>query len=308
MILVKNNRDAGGKTAGGSQTQTGNMEQSQTIKRIGQGGHGFTLIELLVVIAIIAILAAMLLPALSKAKQKALGIQCMSNQRQLLLAWKMYADDNHDRLPSASGGPSVWISGWMDFSSSVTNWDPSVTVKVSPLWPYCKSTGIFKCPADSSTVVNTLRQSVPRDRSSSMLCWVGGRDDANGNPSALGWSGNNTAGGGPWHVYLKSSDFNNPGPSDTFVFLDERADSINDGFFVVDMDGYPGPPVQLVDSPGSYHGGSGGLSFADGHAELHKWKSQFVLQAPLAGQNRPYPTPDPGNVDVAWMQAHATRQ
>lgn len=269
---------------------------------------GFTLIELLVVIAIIAILAAMLLPALSRAKQKAQGIQCMAHQRQLALAWKMYADDNSDRLPASSGGPSVWIAGWMDFGSSVTNWDPSVTILASPLWPYCKSVGVFKCPSDSSTVVNSMRQTVPRCRSVSMLNWVGGRNDANGNPSPMNWSGNNGPGTGPWRVYLKSTDFSSPGPSDTFVFLDERSDSINDGFFVVDMSGYPGAPVQLVDSPASYHGGSGGLAFADGHAEIHKWLTQFVLQAPLPGQNRPYPTPDPGNVDVAWMQAHATRQ
>ena len=83
----------------------------------------------------------------------------------------------------------------------------------------------------------------------------------------MGWST------GPWRVYRKFSDFNSPGVSSTFVFLDEREDGINDGFFVVDMDSYPGTPNQLVDSPASYHGGSGGLSFADGHSELHKWKS-----------------------------------
>ncbi|NOS71655.1 MAG: hypothetical protein HOP33_17235 [Verrucomicrobia bacterium] len=102
------------------------------------------------------------------------------------------------------------------------------------------------------------------------------------------------------------------------MFLDEREDSINEGFFVVDMDGYnevnPNP-VQLVDSPASYHGGSGGFSFADGHSELHKWKSQFVLLPPLAGQNRPYPTPVSSasdqaamKADIAWMQERATRK
>jgi prepilin-type processing-associated H-X9-DG protein len=126
----------------------------------------------------------------------------------------------------------------------------------------------------------------------------------------MGWSDAT----GPWKTYRKSSDFRDPGPSSTFVFLDEREDSINDGFFVVDMDGYPGTPSQLVDSPASYHGGSGGLSFADGHSELHKWKSRFVLQPPLVGQIRPYPTPISGSPDpqvmaedVKWLQEHATR-
>src|SRR5437667_11939922 len=122
----------------------------------GHRSRGFTLIELLVVIAIIAILASMLLPALSKSKQKAAGIQCMGNHRQLCLAWRMYSEDSRDRIPLASddgsGNPTIlaatWVTGEMNFNASnPSNWDPEVDIKKSPLWPYCgKNLTIWKCP------------------------------------------------------------------------------------------------------------------------------------------------------------------
>jgi prepilin-type processing-associated H-X9-DG protein len=235
----------------------------------------------------------------------------MNNSRQLILGWKMYVDDSREFLPHVKHGPYEWVGGWLDYTVARDNWDVNLNVKQSILWPYCKNPSIFKCPSDNSTVA-VLGKTLPRVRSVSMLNWVGGRGE--GRP--MNWS-STTFGmtSGESRIYRKTSDMVTPGPAKTFVFLDEREDSINDGMFVVAMEGAPRTPgaapnpgaYGIVDYPASYHSGAGGFAFADGHAEIKRWQDSRTQPPVLKGQNRDFNFKStPNNKDVAWLQERAT--
>ncbi|MBT3595903.1 MAG: type II secretion system protein [Verrucomicrobia bacterium] len=275
--------------------------------------EAFTLIELLVVIAIIAILAGMLLPALSKAKQKAHAIKCLNNHRQLTYGWILYADDNEDKITAASdprdaGGPEplkpAWVRGLMDFNpDNQSNWDVEKDIKKSPLWSYIQSADIFKCPADKSAVtVNGKRLSRVRSMAMNVHCGAWGENER------VYWFG--------YKVYQNQSDFTDPGPSSTFLFLDVREDATNFGNFLVGMKGYPNEPEEtaIFDFPAAYHNNAATLSFVDGHSEIKRWQHPDTTPPLVKNgllpeiESMPSMLVSPNNPDVRWLQDHNTRR
>jgi prepilin-type N-terminal cleavage/methylation domain-containing protein/prepilin-type processing-associated H-X9-DG protein len=243
--------------------------------------RAFTLIELLVVIAIIAILAAMLLPALSKAKAKAQTTQCLSNMKQLQLCYQMYFGDNNDLLPLnfVDNPPQNWILGHAQTDWITTN------IQNGVLFPYNRSAAIYACPANTVTVTKpasgpgTSATQVPQTRTCSIEFSMGG----NSASSASGpW--NLSRNGLTFNSYSKSTQLRQP--SNKFVFGEEAQSTLDDGEFGM----YPlinGVVSQAVwwNLPANRHSGGSTWSFLDGRVEYYKWRGSVVA----AKQNDPTP-------------------
>jgi prepilin-type N-terminal cleavage/methylation domain-containing protein/prepilin-type processing-associated H-X9-DG protein len=277
------------------------------MRKLKSFGKGFTLVELLVVIAIIAILAALLLPALGKAKSIAQRAACINNQKQLQMAHMTFSDDHGDKILYSSSwkyekcAKYTWAPGSLNLSKYLNQ---AQFLTKTPLFPYVgKSVGVFKCPADKDMLRITnkageLRQIFPRHRSYSVNIHVGG------------WAGWPVENDKEWRVYHKQQDIEDP--SNIFTFIEMPFEFINAGCFRVVMN--EGPPTHKVydmDVPGDYHIDGTALAFADGHVETKRWLDQRTIDAQgrfhIDGSNFKYGIRRAyGSVDIKWLKDRST--
>ena len=278
--------------------------------------YGFTLIELLAVIAIISILAAILLPALSGARERSRGVYCLNNTRQLTLSWQLYADDHEGVLPynlvmaNSSLRTNInWVNNVMDWSALNPDNTNVATITQAALGTYAAGmTQIYHCPSDHAVSAEQSAAGwTQRIRSYSMNAMIGNA----GSASLNGYNVNNPG----YKQFFKIEQI--PHPTDIFVFLDEHPDSIDDGYFINRDAGWSPAASWSVnaisvnewrDLPASYHNRSAAFSFADGHASLHHWlRATTVVPAVAHVANLPIqlpPTPGSEDDDFEWVMDH----
>ena len=270
-----------------------------------QRSPAFTLIELLVIIAILALLAVTLLPARANSQPDSRSFRCLNNQRQLMVAWRMYAEDNNDYLagndfPFATSVASIipqsnaanWAPGSMAVTGDNTNIAHLKNPAIAQLFNYLKTADVYKCPADKTAFIRSVSMnsavgtrwysppaSTPRGQAPLDGGWLPGSY----NPSQT-----------TWLTYAKFSSMTRPSPANLWVLMDEHPGSINDSVAFV-----PAVSGTLIDFPASYHnGGSCGLAFADGRTEVHQWqdsRTKAPIGVPPAGG------PSPNNPDTVWL-------
>jgi prepilin-type N-terminal cleavage/methylation domain-containing protein len=282
------------------------------LARCKADARGFTLIELLTAIAIIAVLASLVLPALSRARERARAILCLNNTRQLGLAWQMYAGDHGEGLPYNLGMVGSSFRTNLNWVNNVMTWDLSsdntnlATLTDASLGPFVSgNTSVYRCPSDEAlSSIQSAAGWTARIRSYSMNAQVG---DA-GSITANGYNINNPG----YTQFFKTTQI--PQPSEIFVFLDEHPDSINDGYFLdkspetVNKYGKPYSKAQWTDLPASYHNGATAFSFADGHGLLHRWLQPGTIRPPLPNAaNLPIAIPSSpvaALADFNWVMEH----
>lgn len=259
---------------------------------------GFTLIELLVVIAIIAILAAILLPALAAARGRAQGLICLNNTHQLTLAWQLYTDDHNSRLPynlvmTEFGGRTNinWVNNVMTSDTHPDNTNVA-TITQASLGVYAqRQAAIYRCPSDRA--LSSMQRAAgwtARIRSYSMNAMIGDAGDA----TSTGVNVNNP----DYTQFFKVTQILHP--TEIFVFLDEQSDSIDDGYFI--NRAYQWKWINL---PASYHNGATAFSYSDGHSEMHHWLEPSTLRVPQPNSAYlPVPIPYAEWADFEWMLSH----
>jgi len=280
----------------------------------GQADRAFTLTDLVTVLALVLVLFVVQLRSGATTRGKAQSASCLYNHRQMARAWQLYAQENNGRLvgnlDGGSGASSVgnsnktWVLGWLDFTGGLpfgANTNTLLLTDYSPLATYLgRRAEVFKCPADTSLSRGT--KGLPRVRSLSMNSYMGDRGVFGSAPDA----GAYTPG---YRQFRKLSEIINPGPSRAFVFIDEREDSINDGWFAIGMGGFDPPQpndYSIIDYPADWHNRAVNLSFADDHTETWRWLDWRTMPRHGLGRQLALGVLSPNNPDVARIQAAAS--